>query len=558
VTERPQLTTVGAEPTLPRYRPAQVEKAPPCQLQCPNEADIRRWIGFVAQRDKLGLTKEQAYARAWETITDVNPFPAVLGRVCPHPCQVLCNRSTHDEPLAINAMEQFLGDFAISARLPLRCLEIDAAAPAASIGVIGAGPSGLSFAYQLARRGHRVTIYERRPHAGGMLRYGIPDYRLPPAVLDAEIGRILDLGVELHLNVRIGEDVTLDELRARHDDLYVGIGAQQGRPLGIPGEEGPAVWTGTGYLEQINTGQEVDLGKRVVVVGGGNTAVDAARTARRGGARVTILYRRSRAEMPAIEQEVDEAIEEGVELLLQAAPVRLEREAGVLRELIATRIELGPPDASGRRRPVPVPGSDFAVPTDAVIAAVSQEPDLAGLEPILADGRLRADEGIVEEDVLAGGDALVQGIAAQAIVQGRLAAEALHARLRGEMRPLSAGAVRPKIAPDVLLSDFYPRSSAAQRPQLPPADRVASRAAEVTSGLVEAAFLAEANRCLSCGSCFGCEQCAMYCMSSGFIKVDPPEPGKYFELTLDQCEECGKCVSVCPCAFLEVEGSAPA
>ena len=181
MSEQPQPTMPAAEPSVPRYRPTQVEKAPPCQLQCPNEADIRRWIGFVAQRDKLGLTKEQAYARAWETITDVNPFPAVLGRVCPHPCQVLCNRSEHDEPLAINAMEQFLGDFAIAAGLPLPRVEAGASAPSASIGVIGAGPSGLSFAYQLARRGYAVTIYERRTQPGGMLRYGIPDYRLPPA-----------------------------------------------------------------------------------------------------------------------------------------------------------------------------------------------------------------------------------------------------------------------------------------------------------------------------------------------------------------------------------------
>lgn len=541
---------------LPRYRPVQVEKAPPCQLECPNEGDIRRWIGFVAQREKLGLTREEAYAKAWETIADVNPFPAVLGRVCPHPCEVLCNRDTHDEPLAINAMEQFLGDFGISARLGLPRLETEGPAPSQSIGVIGAGPSGLSFAYQLARRGYRVTIYESRPQPGGMLRYGIPDYRLPPAVLDAEIDRIVRLGVDLQLGVRIGRDVTLEELRARHDELYVGIGAQRGRGLDVAGADGPSVWTGTDYLSAVNVGETVALGARVVVVGGGNTAVDAARTARRQGAEVTLLYRRSRAEMPAIADEVDEAIEEGVQLVLQAAPVRLEHEDGILRRLIAIRIELGPEDASGRRRPVPVPDSEFVITADAVIAAVSQEPDLDGLESVAAGGRLQADGGFVEADVLAGGDALVQGIAAQAIVQGRLAAEALHARLSGEA-PRSSPTQRPRAAPDVLLTDFYPHVDAAHRARLSPEERLASPMSEVTAPLPEAAFLAEANRCLSCGSCFGCEQCTMYCTSEGFIKLDAREPGAYFTLTLDQCEECGKCVSVCPCGYLEVDPAPP-
>ncbi len=536
---------------LPVYRPAQVEKTPPCQLECPNSGDIRRWIGFIAQRDKLGLTREEAYVRAWQTITDVNPFPAVLGRVCPHPCQTLCNRGTHDEPVAINAMEQFLGDYAIRAGLPLVRLDDQtrAGAPTETVGVIGAGPSGLSFAYQLARRGYRVTVYEGRPRAGGMLRYGIPDFRLPPAVLDAEIGRIVDLGAELALGVRVGVNVTFEDLRRRHDVLYVAIGAQQGRTLGIPGEDGPGVWTGAGYLERVNLGDAVDLGPRVAVVGAGNTAVDAARTARRGGAEVTMLYRRSRAEMPAIAVEVDDALEEGVTLVLQAAPVRIGRQDGALRELIATRIELGAPDASGRRRPVPVPGSEFAIPVDAVIAAVSQEQDFAGFETLLADGRLRADGGVVEADVLAGGDALVQGIAGEAIVQGRLAAEAVHARLRG-LPPNRAAA--PSVGPEVLLRDFYPSQPSRQRVRLAPTERLAAPTAEVAAGLDEAEFLAEAARCLSCGSCFGCQQCAMYCTVGSFVRLQQPEPGRYFVMSLDHCESCGKCVSVCPCGYLEV------
>lgn len=536
----------------PSFRPAQAEKKPPCQTDCPNCSDIRHWIGIIAQRDKIGLSTSEAYTKAWQTITDVNPFPGVMGRVCPHPCESHCNRSTLDEPLAINAMERFLGDWAISQGLPLRHLEAGGLTRE-SIGVVGAGPSGLSFAYQLVRRGYRVTVYEGRPQPGGMLRYGIPDYRLPPAILDAEIQRILDLGVELKLETRVGQDVTLEELRERHDALYLGVGAQKGRGLDIPGANGPAVWEGTEYLRRVNSGEVVDLGRRVVVVGGGNTAMDAARTARRTGAEVTIVYRRSRAEMPAIPQEIDEALEEGVTLLLQAVPVSVEHAENRLRCLVASRTELGPPDASGRRKPIEIPDSNFEVPADAVIAAVSQEPDTSGLEMLMPDGsRLSTgDSGALGPYVWAGGDVLGLGIAARAIVQGRLAAEALHARLRA--LPAPEADVRRPVGPEKILTEFHSRRPAAQPSHLAPSARLASATAEVTSGIGEQEFLTEVTRCFSCGSCFGCQQCAMFCTSHGFARLDHVEPGLYYSLSLDQCEECGKCVSVCPCGYLELQ-----
>ena len=536
----------------PRFRPAQAAKTPPCQQGCPNCGDIRGWIGTIAQRKKLGLSLDEAYARAWRTITDLSPFPSVLGRVCPHPCEAHCNRAALDEPMAINAMERFLGDWAIARGLPLARLEEGPRGE--SIGVVGAGPSGLSFAYQMARRGYPVTVYEGRRLAGGMLRYGIPDYRLPPHVLDAEIQRILDLGVELRLDTRVGRDVTLEELRHRHDALYLGIGAQKGRSLDIPGEAGPSVWTGTEYLQRVNSGEAIDLGRHVVVVGGGNTAVDAARTARRTGASVTILYRRSRAEMPAIAQEIEEALEEGVTLLLQSAPVRLERDNDELRSLVACRMDLGQPDASGRRRPVVVPNSDFEIPASSVIAAVSQELDAFGFESLaFDDGRLRSDDaGAVDERLWSGGDARGLGIAGRAIVHGRFAAEALHARLCALPPPAPQDAGRTAIGPGDILLDFHDSRPAAHRARLSPHERIASAAAEVTSGLSEQEFLDEAGRCFSCGSCFGCGQCAMYCTPRCFTKLDTIGPGQYFALSLDQCEECGKCVAVCPCGYLEL------
>jgi len=548
---KPEAALSG-EKITPSYRPSQVEKSAPCQGGCANCGDIRGWIGTVAQRDKIGLSADEAYAEAWRIITDVNPFPATLGRICPHPCEDHCNRSELDEPLAINAMERFLGDFAIRSGLPLP--RHGEAAGDEWIGVVGAGPSGLSFAYQMARRGYRVTVYDAREKAGGMLRFGVPDYRLPQDILDAEIQKILDLGVELKLGVEIGKDISLEDLRARHTSLYLGIGAQQGQALRIPGGDGPGVWTGTEYLARINRGQPVEIGERVIVIGGGNTAIDAARCARRAGAEVTILYRRSREEMPAIAHEIDDALEEGVELVLLAAPVALGRgTGGRLQSVRVQQMELGAPDASGRRAPVPLEGAEFDLGADAVIMAVSQVPVLQGLEALDHRGDwLVADAaGAINEQILVGGDALGLGIAGNAIVQGRRAAETLHARLRGAGDAQQDDPSRKEIHGEQVRFASKPGSAAVHTPMLPADERVRLGMTEVAGTVDEAQFLAEVQRCYSCGSCFGCEQCFMYCTSGCFTRLEEPRPGMYFSLNLEACKECGKCIEVCPCGFLE-------
>jgi NADPH-dependent glutamate synthase beta subunit-like oxidoreductase/Pyruvate/2-oxoacid:ferredoxin oxidoreductase delta subunit len=569
VSKRPELMRRDFESEssqiTPVYKPKQVNKSAPCQTGCANCGDIRGWIGTVAQRAKTGLSREQSFNRAWRIIADVNPFPSSLGRICPHPCEKHCNRSELDEPLAVNAMERFLGDWAIRTALTLPRLNEEKRQQ--NVGVIGAGPSGLSFAYQMARRGYAVTVYEGRELAGGMLRYGVPDYRLPGGILQAEIDRILDLGVELQLDTRIGRDVTLDELRIRHSFLYLGIGAQKGRHLHIPGEEGPSVWTGAEYLEQVNCGRNVDVGGKVIVIGGGNSAIDAARCARRQGAEVNILYRRTVKEMPAFEHEIESAVEEGIKLHLLTAPLRILRHTDErISTVVFQRMRLGEADESGRRRPLPIAGSEFSLHADTVISAVSQAPSLEGLKGLDHQGNwLVADEaGNLEEDIVAGGDALGLGIAGNAIMQGRQAAEKLHERFNAhkdnsESAQQIAGRDRfdkaietPCVKPEQVKIAYQQESPAVVKTSLPADQRIAMGMAEVTKTITEGQFLKEVERCLSCGSCFGCEQCFMYCTAGCFTEVEEAGPGMYFTLSLDQCKNCGKCVEVCPCGFLEV------
>jgi NADPH-dependent glutamate synthase beta subunit-like oxidoreductase len=531
-------------------RPRQSEGAAPCQTSCPAGGDARAWIQVLAQRRALGLTVDQARERAWRILAAVNPLPATTGRICPHPCEAGCNRAGKDGAVAVHELERHLGDWAIGRELPLP--RLDGGPRAESVAVVGAGPAGLSFAYQLARRGYRVTVHERDGQAGGMLLRGVPEHRLPGDVLAAEVARIADLGVDFRLGSGVGRDVPLAALRDAHDAVFLGIGAQVGRTLGVPGENGPGCLTGIGYLRLVNEGVPPDLGPRVIVVGGGNTAVDAARSARRAGAEVALVYRRSRAEMPAIAAEVEDAAEEGVELLTLAAPVAVLRRRGRVRALRVVAVRLGAPDESGRRRPEPVAGSERDLSATAVIAAASQEPDWSGLDDVHAGGGWMAADarGVAGDGVWAGGDVLGLGVASLAIGQGRLAAEAVHARLRGQ--PVAEAVRRPAIGPaDVRLS-LYDGRRRIEPHRRAPARRLADPDAEVTETIDEDALLAEADRCLSCGSCFGCQRCWMYCSPRGFTRLAEAAPGAYHALDLRRCEGCGKCIEVCPCGFLSV------
>lgn len=534
-------------------RAQQVEKLPPCQAQCPNSGDIRGWLGIIAQHEKNGLTLDEAYDQAWETIAERNPLPATIGRICPHPCEDRCLRAGKDGAVSINAMERFLGDWGISRALALPRLSM--ARYAESIGVIGSGPASLSFAYQMARRGYGVTMYEKHALPGGMLRHAIPDYRLPPEILDAEVQRILDFNISLVRNVDFGNDMDLEQLRDRHTLVFLGLGAQSARNLGVPGEHGPGVIAGIDYLQRRKLQAESLPGKRVLVIGGGNTAIDAARSARRDGAEVTLLYRRSRAEMPAAINEVADAEAEGVALRFLVSPTRIVREGDAIRTVQLQGMRLGDPDEQGRRRPVPVPGETQELAADIVIVAVSQAPDRHGLEELWSSQQwlCTREDGKLDDRFWAGGDDRGPGIASKAIAQGRLAAESAHAELRGLPRVSMATPQKP-VASASVRTDFYPHRRRSQGPRRPQQDWLAHPEAEIDQTITSEQACAEAARCMSCGLCFDCQQCFMYCNAAGFARIEETRPGNYFALALDACEGCGKCIELCPCGYLEARG----
>jgi len=536
-------------------RAQQIEKTPPCQAQCPNSGDIRGWLGIIAQHEKLGLTLEQAYDQAWERLANLNPFPAAIGRICPHPCESLCSRDGKDGAVSINAMERFLGDWGISRGLALPKIEEEGCCE--SIGVIGSGPASLSFAYQMARRGYPVTIYEKHERPGGMLRYAIPDYRLPREVLDAEIQRILDLDVSIVPGVEAGEELKLEELRAKHRLLFLGMGAQGARKLGVEGEDGPGVIPGIEYLGSRKQGARADLGQRVIVVGGGNTAMDAARSARRDGAEVTILYRRGREEMPAEAQEIEDALTEGVRIEFLAAPTRILRDDDGVLGVEVQRMRLGKAGADGRANPEPIPGDLYRIDADAVLVAVSQEPSWHGLGGVAEEHKWLHTEadGRLARDIWAGGDDRGPSIASRAIAQGRLAAEAAHAQLRGLVPPKPDP--RPALNPASVKADYYEPSEREARHRRPRERWLTEPEAEIDETITSEEACREAARCMSCGLCFGCQQCFMYCNALGFTRFEEVTPGHYYAFALEACEGCGKCIELCPCGYMESrEGSA--
>ena len=500
-----------------RYlRPRYEEKLAPCIAACPAGERIEAWIGLLS---------EQKYAEALQLIKTVNPFPRVCGRVCFHPCESECNRGSFDRDIAIHALERFVSDNAGSID---KSLHKNIRPSGKSVGIIGSGPAGLTCAYHLALRGHAVTIYEAEPELGGLLRYGIPAYRLPRDVLDAEVNGMLELGIEVRAGARVDD---LEKARADHDSLFVAIGFGISRKLGIPGEEGEGVIDAVEFLKLANGGAAPDIKGKVLVVGGGNAAIDAARVAVRLGAEPTVMYRRSRAEMPAWAPEVEEAEREGVAIRFLAQPVEFFRENGRMIMIECVRNRLGEQDSSGRRSPSPIEGSNFPFEADTVIVAVGERPDEALGNP-----------GSLPEGVFAGGDLTSpQRTVAHAIGSGRRAAISIDKFLGGEGKDPADYLGREVVTYEGLNPDYFVPRTRMRIPKLSLGER-ANNFKEVFRDIGAEATIEEADRCFHCGACVACDNCFIFCPDIAVKK----DKGGIYSIDYDYCKGCGICVHECP------------
>ena len=519
--------------------PINIAHTPPCNNACPAGNDIRGFLRVLAEK--------KDYEQAWHMLTRTNPFPAVCGRVCPHPCEGGCNRRDFDEPLAINCAERAVGDYGLENNLKHKKL-IETRKE--KVAVIGSGPAGFSCAFHLAKRGFQVKIYEANSEPGGMMRYGIPSYRQPNYVLKQEIDNILSLGVELECNVKVGVNIPFDQLRNEYDAVFLGMGAQKGVSIDIPGKDAENVFTGVEFLKQVNTGKWVEIGNDVVVIGGGNTAMDCARVAKRLGANVNIVYRRTRNEMPAITAEIDEAMEERIMFRYHTNPVKLVLDEGRVVGLLCVQMELREPDASGRARPVPISGSEAFIPADTVIMATGQAVDYDGIEIQTVDKRwIYTNEYLMTstEGVFAGGDA-VAGLetVSLAIGQGMRAASAIEDYIEGNKE--SELAQQPVVISRELNTYYYQPVKRYEKEARSIHMRLKGFK-EIYPTFDQDDIIAEADRCFSCGLCFDCGNCYMYCPDNA---VKKSKTTGLYEFDYDFCKGCGLCAKECPCHYIQM------
>jgi len=489
----------------------------PCKAACPTHISVQGYVALIA----AGKYKE-----ALKLIKKDNPFPIVCGRVCNHPCETACMRGKVEEPIDIMHLKRFVAD--LDLKDETRFIPEKKESKGKKIAVVGAGPAGLTCAYYLAAEGYDVEVFESLPVAGGWLAVGIPEYRLPKDVLRAEIKVIEDLGVKIHLNTAVGKDIPFAKLQSDFDAVFIGCGTVNSSKLNIPGEDLQGVIHGVDYLKRVNLGEKVFLGDKVAVVGGGNVAMDAVRTAIRTGSKdVFILYRRSRAEMPASPEEIEEALEEGIKMEFLVAPKRVVGENGKVTGVECTRMELGEPDASGRRRPVEIKGSEFIVPCDALIPAIGQEADLDFVpkESGISINKWKNFEvdpvtfATTTPGVFAGGD-VVTGPATvvKAVYAGKEAAVSIDRYLRGE--DVAAGRAKDWTKGLADKADVSKVAKVPRRkyPHMKPEDR-RTNFQEVGIGFTEEEAVAEAKRCLACGICSECYQCVEACIA-GAINHD--------------------------------------
>ncbi len=557
----PYSTQTGREKVVAfgeqSYRcPVHVSRVPPCTAACPAGEDVRGLNTLLSGSEEA----EDGWNAAWLRIVERNPFPAVTGRVCPHPCEQICNRGHHDESVGINAVEQAVGDHAISEKLALP-------SPASSTGkrvaVVGGGPAGLSAAYQLRRRGHGVVLFDANPELGGMMRYGIMGYRVDRAVLDAEIQRIVALGLDTRLGVRIGADVSLQELETEYDAVFVAIGAQIGRmlPFGSGQARGDAaVMDAIRFLRCHELeGSSRAIGQKVLVVGDGDVALDAARLALRLGAGVEVVSAVPRDEMACSTHELEAAEREGVRVHYRAGAVGLIERDGRLRGLACVRMTRKAKGEEGWDSPIPflryepLVGEELEFDADMIVISIGQTTDPSGLEELTGgtpwlklDGNYRVRG---KERVFGGGDAFEIGLLADAIGQGRLAADSIDRLLRGEPQ-------RPRVHESVIGADeldiSYYAQATRKRREWSLREELAGSHEEVSSGLDRGQAQEEAARCLECGQCLDCRRCRIFCPQEAISESPAESTGGPMHTDYNRCVGCYICALICPSGFIRM------
>lgn len=612
--------------------PTYIQSTPPCQGSCPAGEDIRGYLSIVRGTEKPPVGADgkptmpwQEYA--WRRLTEANPFPSVMGRVCPAPCETGCNRNEVEDHVGINSVEHFLGEYAIANKLKFNKT---AAATGKKVAVIGGGPASLSCAYQLALKGHEVTVFDEHEFLGGMMRYGIPGFRTPRDVLDAEIQRIIDLGVKTRMKTRVGTDITLEQIRKDFDAVFLGMGAQAGRALPIADAEAPNVVTATAFLKAFNDGRLQHVGKRVVVVGGGDTSIDVATVARRlghithakptdaehaiagrlaqdvadisakQGAEVTLTSVFNIDKMQANKHEIEQALAEGIHILGSLVPIGIVRDAsGRATALRVARCEakfVGP-----KLEIKNIEGSEHDIEADLIVSAIGQAVDFTGLEEFNnGKGAVSTDRNYVvngQQGVFAGGDVIRPHLLTTAIGHGSISADGIHNYMLGidlEKRPKidahqfdlmrkmaekgieikeSHEPLRGTCDSNVAVHNFDNRSDRYVIPHdklflghfsyVPRNQRdIVTLDKETALGnfderlvaLVQERAVAEAKRCMSCGMCFECDNCVVYCPQTAVYRVKKSEAttGRYVATDYDKCVGCHICADVCPTGYIQM------